>query len=161
NPKKERVGDEPKRYVHIGYPKSASTALQKGYLGRHNQLLHLGCGNRAKKNYWDDHGYISAEINKVVEVDLRYKNAFAYDADAVKGIFAKYFNQAKQDKMVHAVGLSNENFCFSWHGGVDVTEKARRLLDIFGYGTQIVMIIRNQIDLVNSLYKENVRFGYP
>jgi hypothetical protein len=160
NPTKKRKGKYPLRYIHIGYPKSASTALQKGYLGRHNQLLHLGCGNPVKKDYWDDHGYISAEVNKVMEIDLRFKNSFSYNAAEVKSVFDHYFKIADEDENIHAVGISNENFSFNWHGGIDVSEKAKRLYDIFGKGTKIVMILRNQKTLIESLYKENIRFGY-
>lgn len=157
NPKKKRVKPNPTKYIHIGYPKSGSTAIQKGYLRRHNQLYHLGCGAENNKGFWDDHGYINEEINIALEVDLRYKNSFSYDADKTKAVFEK----AQLDEYVHAVGISNENFCFNWHGGIDISEKARRLNYIFGEGTQIIMVIRNQKKLIESLYKETVRFGYP
>lgn len=160
NHKTKRETDAPGRYIHIGYPKAASTAIQKGYLGRHNQLLHLGCGRTKNTEYWDDHGYIDADINLALEIDLRYKTRFAYDPAHTKAVFDKYFRQANDDKNIHAVGISNENFCFNWHGGIDVVEKAARLKDIFGDGTKILFVLRNQKGLIESMYKETVRFGY-
>lgn len=160
NPKRKRLTAKPQKYIHIGYPKAASTAIQKAYLGRHNQLLHLGCGNKTEKDFWDDHGYIDAEINKAMEIDLRYKTQFAYNEKETKEIFATYFKKAKKNKNIHAVGISNENFCFNWHGGIDISEKAKRLRDIFGSDTNIVIVLRQQKSLIESLYKENIRFGY-
>lgn len=161
NPKKNRQTETPNKYIHIGYPKSASTAIQKGFFGIHNQLHHLGCGAKKKSNFWDDHGYINEELNIAMEIDLRYKTNFSYDKDRIKEIFEKQFNEAKNNKNIHAVGISNENFCFNWHGGIDVTEKAKRLKYIFGENTQILVVLRNQKALIESLYKETIRFGYP
>jgi len=148
------------RYIHLGYPKAASTALQRGYFGSHNQLLHLGCGNRNKNSYWDDHGYISSDINTVMEIDLRYRVQFAYDKKRVKSVFNKYFLKAEENEYIHAVGVSNENICFNWHGGIDTVEKANRLFDIFQNGTKVIIVLREQKSLIESLYKETVRFGY-
>ncbi|MEQ9298383.1 MAG: hypothetical protein RIF33_07465 [Cyclobacteriaceae bacterium] len=158
--KNKRQTPQPIKYIHIGYPKSASTALQRGFFGSHPQLLHLGCGNLKQNDFWDDHGYISSEINIAMEIDLRYKNELNYDPKATKSIFRKCFDQAENDLFTHAVGISNENLCFNWHGGIDTTIKAKRLVEIFGSDTKIIMVIRKQTDLIESLYKETVRFGY-
>ncbi|MFH6984771.1 hypothetical protein [Marinoscillum sp. 108] len=159
-PIKPRKTEKAIRYIHIGYPKSASTALQRGFFGRHQQLLHLGCGNDSVKGYWDDHGYIDKHVNMALEIDLRFKNDLSYDQAQVKGIFENYFLQSDSNKMVSAVGISNENICFNWHGGIDTTTKAKRLFGIFESGTKILMVVRRQTDLIRSLYKETVRFGY-
>lgn len=155
-----RSNELPIRYIHIGYPKAASTALQKGFFGASEVLLHLGCGNRTKKDYWDDHGYIDSDVNIALEIDLRFRNELSYNADSIRSVFDQYFDKAKQDRNIHGVGISNENLCFNWQEGIDTTTKARRLYEIFGTGTKIVMVIRRQTELIESLYKETVRFGY-
>ena len=160
NPKKNRGDKELVKYAHIGYPKCASTALQKGYLGRHSHLLHLGCGAGKNSDFWDDLGYIDEGINQALEVDLRYKTKFAYDAEETAAAFQRHFDVAEADEEVHAVGISNENLCFNWHGGIETPEKAKRLFEIMGHGTQIILVLRDQKSLIESLYKESIRFGY-
>jgi hypothetical protein len=160
NPYKNRGDKKLKKYIHIGYPKAASTALQKAFFGKHNQLYHLGCGAPKNEKIWADHGYIDENINIALEVDLRYRNNFSYNGNKVKSFFDNHFEIAKQNKKVHAVGISNENICFNWHGGIDTTEKAKRLFEIFGEDTSIIILVRNQKNLIESLYKESIRYGY-
>ncbi len=160
NPKKDRGSKKVMRYAHIGYPKCASTALQKGYFGPHSHLLHLGCGAGKNTEFWDDHGYATKEINQLLEVDLRYKTKYAYNAEAAKAAMQPHFDRAEADNEIHAVGISNENLCFNWHGGIDTPEKAARLFDILGHGTEILILLRDQKSMIESLYKESIRFGY-
>lgn len=56
-----------KRFVHIGFPKCGSTALQIDFFYRHPQMqfLGVGCGNPLK--------YIGENISTALELDLRYK----------------------------------------------------------------------------------------
>lgn len=152
--KSENVG----RFIHVGYPKAASTSLQYCYFARHKQILHLGAGVQNKST--DDIGYIDNDISIAVEIDLRYRNRLVYDARAVKDKFQKYFDIAQEDKRYHAVGLSSENMCFQYNYGVDTYEKARRLHEIFGTDTSILLVVRKQKSLLTSLYKELIRQGY-
>lgn len=156
-PRKE---EHVRRFIHIGYPKAASTSLQFDYFSRHKQILHLGAGVRKKRDYQDDIGFIDNDISIAVEIDLRYRNRLVYDACAVKEKFQKYFDLAQEDKRYHAVGLSSENMCFQFNYGVDTYEKARRLHEIFGTDTSILLIVRDQKSLLTSLYKEMIRQGY-
>ena len=156
----ERNGKDPIRYIHIGYPKAGSTALQGGFYGEQRYLLHLGWGLRHSKEYWDDHGYIDKEVNLALEIDIRYRNSYSYDESKTRRVFEKYFNQAKNDTFIHGIGISNENLSFNWHGGIDTPAKARRLYGIFGPETQIIVVLRKQTSLIDSLYKESIRFGY-
>jgi hypothetical protein len=157
---KEDFTGELLKFIHIGCPKGGSTALQKGFLGLHPEVKNLGCGNRDGKSYWDDLGYVDKNINIAMEVDLRYRNSLGFDKDRVKQDFEKHFSSARASKDIKAVGVSNENMSFQWNYGIDIEEKAKRLKDIFGEESKVILVVREQFSLINSLYKEQVRFGY-
>lgn len=49
---------------------------------------------------------------------------------------------------------------FTYLHDIDLVDKAKRLFDCFGK-SKILIVIRNQIDLIRSFYFECVRAGYP
>lgn len=143
------------KYIHIGYPKCASTSLQLDYFGRHPQLYHLGSGCN---NY--SIGYIDDEITVAVERDLRFSRDFAYDEEKIKSVFNKHFTIAQENPNYYATGISCEHFSFNYLNDIDTGTKAKRLFSIFGPTTKIIMVVRNQKDLLEALYKEHIRQGY-
>lgn len=147
-----------KKYIHIGYPKNLSTTLQRDFFSKHFEILHLGVG-------CNEHnlGYINDEIRIAIEMHLRYsKNSIYVDKQKeIKKFFELQFKQA-QEKKYKAVGISCEHFSFNFTpDNIDITQKAQRLYDIFGDETKIIIITRNQPDLIKSLYSECIRIGYP
>lgn len=143
-----------KRFVHIGFPKCGSTTLQIDFFYRHPQILFLGigCGNPLK--------YIDENISTALELDLRYKKDLIYDSEKIKGYFEKYFNKVKTNSSISCIGLSSENLSFTFTNDIDVTQKAKRIYRIFGRETKIIIIIRNQFELIKSLYSEFIMSGY-
>lgn len=147
------------RYIHIGYPKNLSTSLQRDYFGKHPDLLHLGVGCH-------DHnlGYIDDDISLAIEFYFRTAKNFLYEEkkEHIVNCFQQYFQKAEEDDAVKAVGISSEHMSFNFTvDNIDVTEKAKRLHEIFGSDTKIVMLVRNQMKLIRSFYHECVRVGYP
>lgn len=148
------------RFVHIGFPKCASTAWQYDFFAKHPQILFLGVGcAKGKKPYYEQ--YIDDDIQVAVEHHLRYQKELVYNAESVRSAFEKYFVVAAADDSVFAVGLSSEFLCFNYAADIDVTLKAKRILDIFGRDTKIVMFIRNQYEFIESMYSEYLRSGFP
>lgn len=145
-----------RRYIHIGYPKSASTSVQHTLLGNHPELYHLGNGYQGKNNV-----YIDDAVTKFAEVDVRYKREFSYKKDEAIAAFEPHFKAAEEDDKFKAVGLSSEFFCFNLSNEVDVVTKAKRLHEVFGDNTCIIIVIREQLKLLTSLYTEMVKGGYP
>ncbi|MGQ7794088.1 hypothetical protein ACUN0C_16905 [Faunimonas sp. B44] len=145
-----------RRYIHIGYPKCASTSIQITFFPDHPELYHLGNGwNKNNNRYIDD------AVTNVAEVDLRYKREFIYDSQQAKAAFEPHFEAAEADEKTKAVGLSSEFLSFTLGNEVDVVTKAKRLHEIFGDDTCVVFVFREQLSLLKSLYTEMVKGGYP
>ena len=88
------------RYIHIGFPKCASTALQKSFFSKHPELFHLGAnaGGTAAP-------YINPDIQTAIDVSLRFEREAAYDAERNKQIFDNAFAEAERSGR-KAVGIS-------------------------------------------------------
>ena len=144
-----------RRYIHIGYPKSASTTIQNMFLCNHPSLYHLGNGFQGRNNTYADEG-----IEWVSETVLRYRKEFLYDPVATREPFLDHFKIAEENDQYKAVGMSSEFFCFTLGQEIDVATKARRLYDIFGDNTCIIFVFREQFSLLRSLHLEMIRGGY-
>jgi hypothetical protein len=145
-----------RRYIHIGFPKCASTSVQLSLLATHPELYHLGNGYQQQNNI-----YIDEAVTNVVEVDLRYKREFSYDSEKAIAAFEPHFQEAEEGGRWKAVGLSSEFLSFTLSNEIDVVTKAKRLREIFGANTCVIIVFREQLSLLKSLYTEMVKGGYP
>ncbi len=142
------------KYIHIGYPKTLSTTLQRSYFDAHPDLFHLGigCGSNI--------GYRNADIHKMVEPylttcrDAKYQEVYP----SLKKALEQALSEAEHLGF-KASGISNEMLAFSPPDHIDSSAKATRLKQLFGEETRIIIIIREQFSLLKSLYKEFVRQG--
>lgn len=144
------------KYIHIGYPKNFSTSLQRDYFSKHPELFHLGIG------LGDNLGYRDSLVEKTLEVYLKTCKYYKYEElkNNVKSHFISLFDVARKQEF-KAVGVSAEHLGFSFsYDSIDSKQKAERLHEIFGFNTKIIMIVRNQYDLIKSLYRESVRVGF-
>lgn len=129
-------------FIHIGYPKSASTTLQKSLFKRHSQI------NDLSKNSWQNK-------NKDFELfyyNLAFLNTIAYKSSRNLDLYEQkikaYLNSQK------AQMFSFEVFSTSWHR--DVYIKAKRLKELFP-NAKIIVIVRNQYSFLTSLYNYYIR----
>jgi hypothetical protein len=144
-----------KKYVHIGYPKNFSTSLQRNFFSSHPQLYHLGIGIN------DNLGYRDELLSSIFEVYLKYSKSFKFNLEfeKIKAHLNNHIQIAAKEGH-KGIGLSSEHLSFSFtHDGLDFQTKMNRLRDVFGEDLDIIMIIRNQVDVLKSLYRESVRVG--
>jgi hypothetical protein len=143
------------KFVHIGYPKNFSTSLQYDFFAKHGELFHLGIGPSL--------AYSDAIVDATFEVFLKTAKGFKYaEAEAaLKKHFEELFFQAEQSGK-KAITASSEHLSFAFaNDSIGFEEKMARLARLFGKDTHIILIIRNQPDLIKSLYRESVRVGFP
>lgn len=146
-----------RRYLHIGCPKAVSTTLQRDFFDAHPALRHLGVGRGSNVDYLDPTLELAVEGHLMFDRELRYREKAA----AIRAHFESHFSAADADDQTLAVGLSNESLCVGYTPGhADTAEKARRLRDLFGPDTKVILIIRGQPALLRSLHRESIRNGY-
>ncbi len=146
-----------KKFIHIGFPKNFSTTLQRNFFSKHPNIAYLGIGIDSNLGYVDD------EIEIATELYLKYAKDYKYaerEGEIIKA-FKKHFDQFEKNDKFQCLGLSSEHFSFPFTNDViDTNQIAHRLKKIFKNDTKIIMILRNQVDIIRSLYRESIRVGY-
>lgn len=144
-----------KKFVHIGYPKNFSTSLQRNYFPVHDEIFHLGIGPGI--------GYADSLTESAFEVYLKSAKDFKYAEvkSRLQQHFSDLFSAAgASGKKVLTASSEHLSFAFA-NDSLGFEPKIARLAELFGADTGIIMIIRNQGDLIRSLYRESVRVGFP
>ena len=145
-----------KKYVHIGYPKNISTTLQVDYFSKHAEIYHLGTGIHHNT------GYIDHKTSAYFENIFFYSNQIMYESlkkDILSHINKHYKIFEKSGKNIFGMSLEHISLSFT-PADIDIYLKFNRVRDIFGKNVKIIAIIRNQADLIKSLYRESIRVGY-
>lgn len=142
-------------YLHIGYPKCFSTTLQRTIFRNHSQIFYGGIGVP------DDISYISDASELLFESVLKYANEHYYQwykETHVDELTRLINDRSTGKKTVFSSEHLSMNFSFQ---GIDSTTKYRRLRELFeGYNIHILIIEREPISLIRSLYGEYVKMGY-
>jgi hypothetical protein len=146
-----------KKYIHIGYPKNFSTTLQRDFFSAHEEIYHLGIG------IGSNIGYIDKTAASLFEVFLKSSRNFHYNQykselkDYISGHLALAEREGKK-----CFTASSEHLSYAFlPESLDFEVKLGRLIDLIGEDLHIILIIRNQRDLLRSIYKEFVRTGLP
>lgn len=144
--------------IHIGYPKSASTTLQKCLFARHKDITSLAIypsGNIGR----DSNTPIPAEL--AFAKDSRIKELYAqlvnpdgivYDPEYVKQLWEGIHIDYKVPGL--PIILSNERFLSSRFSNPEIIMKALRLYELIPLA-KILIIIRSQLALLKSLYRDH------
>ncbi|MCF8011405.1 MAG: sulfotransferase [Clostridiales bacterium] len=154
---------------HIGYPKSASTTLQKHLFQKHPEINNLGIyptsnigidTNVVDNNcvYLRDNNLYDFYCNLVMLPSIDY-----FYSDNIN-LFEKYIKKYLCKDKINV--FSNERVASVYFSHDDVKVKADRLKEIFP-NAKILIIIRNQLDLIKSQYRDhpfdprNLSIGKP
>lgn len=143
-----------KEFIHIGYPKNFSTTLQRDFFPKHSEIFYLGIG------YQSNLGYRSSIIEKGLELYIKsakylkyveFENSWIEEVERVR--------QVAISEGAKAMVLSSEHLSFSFtHDSIDIKQKLERIQKAFKQ-PKILLIIRNQFELIKSLYRESIRVG--
>lgn len=139
-------------YFHIGYPKAGSSALQKGFFAIHPQINFLGripLGNTGTSERSITQGpFIEHEELRNAHDQLVTESP---DLDKVNEAFSLIQRKTKKDGQVSV--LSSEFVTGIFFNHPDIEEKIKRVKKIGVDG--IILVIRNQVDLILSQYREH------
>ena len=131
--------------LHIGFPKTGTTSLQRGFFYVHPDILSVCPPIESKK------------LRKLIEVDI-YKDGLLYDDEAVAEEFRREIELLQKQNPGKVFMLSDENLCFYRELNQDRMLVAKRLFDIFG-PARILITIRRQDRLICSLYQQTIQGG--
>jgi hypothetical protein len=142
--------------IHIGYPKAASTTLQKHLFHKHSELNNLG--NYPTANVGTDSKEIDFEAPFLKSKELKQFYSNILQLDDIEYAFSKndvifdtyVLPQMSEDKINI---FSHEGFLATFFSNPDRGGKAKRLCSYFKE-PKILIIIRNQFELVRSQYAD-------
>lgn len=135
----------PQLFLHIGYPKTATTTLQTHLFPKHPDINYLG-------KFIPNHDYTKPDLKSYLN-DLINSQSHNYKCN---GTLKHLINQ----EMIHSNHLctliSNEAFLHPW--AIDVETVARRAYKVFN-PCKIIIVIREQHDALWSFYRAHGRHG--
>lgn len=146
-------------YIHVGYPKSGSTTLQKQLFNKHTEINNLGLF--PTDNVGRDSDYIDYNSTYLSDANLR---KFYNNLVMLEGI--RYYNSGNKrlfnNKILNLIAdgdgeitvFSNERFVSAFYSHDDLREKANRLKELFS-DAKILFVIRNQTSLIKSQYRDH------
>ncbi|MBN1797230.1 MAG: sulfotransferase domain-containing protein [Spirochaetales bacterium] len=155
--------------IHIGYSKAASSTLQKNLFARHSELNNLGSYPTQVL------GKLSAPVDKPCEYLTNpylkefYKKIYMLDGidysfSGITDIFNKQIKPLLDKKKINI--FSHERLSSVVFSTADRALRAQRLKQFFPKA-KIIIIIRNQLDIILSQYRDqpfnphNFKIGKP
>ena len=144
-------------YIHLGYPKNASTTLQTDVFPNIKNAFYLG------RHYGSNYPFKSEKVSKAF-YNLTMYDSIDCDLDDISTVIHEYVSQniGEKDKLI----ISSESFA---NNMVDRGLLAERLKLIFPEA-KILMLIREQINALRSMYSFlvmqrgkniNIAYGRP
>ncbi len=148
-------------FIHVGYPKAASTTLQVNLFSKHPEIDYLGkhyassCknGTWAKDNIWttvENKILLKTETQKIHWKNIKEIYSNSKDLPLIRAGSEAMEGEARSIHDLHrAIVLSNEGFL---NGAWQPVEEVPQRLKKYFPNASILIVIRNQFDLLESLY---------
>ncbi len=146
-------------YVHVGYPKAASTTLQKHLFNKHNEILNLGLypmQNIGNDSNEIDSDTIYAKDEKLREFYGLLTNAHSierHSTEEVKEFFDRHIKQYI-DHSDKKIIFSHERLTSAVFSSNNYSLKAKRLAEVLP-NSKIIVIIRDQYSWLKSQYRDH------
>jgi hypothetical protein len=126
-------------YLHVGFPKTGTTWLQHEVFPAHPQLQLFSI--KSPNSKW---------VTQIVD-----QHDFAFQADFFQGCYQQFTDASDPRQVV----ISQENMVGSpFTGGRGTLITARRLKAIFP-DARIIICLREQRSMINSLYRQYIQAG--
>lgn len=145
-------------YIHLGYPKAGSTTLQKALFLHHSDVVNLGLYPQSNVGK-DSVDTVSDSIPYLNDLELRdfywkmlHLDGMSYCEATMQDDWKRILN--KYNEVGKSIVLSNEGFLSSRFSNPEIFEKIRRLKSVIP-DARIFIVIRNQLDLLKSLYRDH------
>ncbi|WP_271393600.1 hypothetical protein [Aequorivita sinensis] len=141
-----------KIWIHMGYPKCFSTSLQKAFFEKHPEINYGGMG------VGDHLSFANDGLEFVFQSLLQHANKPFFDRNfkEAKNIVDEFVNSTNKTTVF---SLETLVFPFSSLDFETITERINLLFE--DYEVHILLVIREQLDFLKSLYGEFLRMGYP
>lgn len=129
-------------YIHIGYPKTATTFLQYELFDRLDGFINIGI---PKTKQDEDYAKFKNRLFKTLVLEFEDQRKYINK-------FLKTLKNKRKNKLI----FSHESISVNrWVGRRTI---ARRLSNFFP-GSNILITIRNQYDLLKSMFKQTLKEG--
>tara|TARA_Y100001935_G_scaffold186873_1_gene155324 strand:- start:8801 stop:9721 length:921 start_codon:yes stop_codon:yes gene_type:complete len=141
--------------IHIGYPKCASTTLQKHLFARHPDISYLGIYPESNVGYDNQQLQRPCLALDDEKIKLLHETILSDDFEENKINYKSSINNIIESVSIDKklMILSNERFTSSVFTKSDITIYAKRLSYLFP-GAKILMIVRDPFDLLLSQYRD-------
>lgn len=131
--------------LHIGFPRTGTTALEIHLFRKAENLHYLGELQRGP-------------LRPIFEVDILSKDRIEFDAESTKSRTWNVIRSLAELDDSRTLLFSNHSLVFNWRNHVDRVTVAERLRSIFG-DASIGIVIRHQRDMVESMYRHLLMNG--